>query len=209
MAGPRKQSGLKLLVDYLESVNLLAFSAMQVLFTLHEYNRPLTVKQIFGTGSGYRRAQLRYMAEIGLLKHEFSDAQRRGAGTDARPTAYGLAKKGRYHVESVLTRECPDIEDRAHLSRWLKLIKKEGVDSFSLLRLLVQVEEKPGQCGRELFTYRSGFNNEQVDRLTEQDLIVEELNNSRKEKYPGERWLMLRGYLNWPIPDSLINQSNG
>lgn len=207
MAGTR-QSGLKLLIDYLDDNGLSALSAMQVLFTLYEFNQPLTVKQIYDTGSGYRRAQLRCMAEIGLLKHQLSNAQRRNVERNPapRPTAFELTTKGRYHVNSLMARECPSIEDRDHLSRWLTLIRNHGVVNFPLLRLLVRVEEDPGLCGRELFSYRSGANNEQVDRLVDLGLLSEKMDGSRKEKYPGERWLMLRGYLNWPIPDSAINQ---
>lgn len=78
--------------------------------------------------------------------------------------------------------------------------------NFALLRLLVKIDEAPGQCGRELFTYRSGANNEQVDRLVDLGLLSEELVGPRKEKYPGEQWLMLRDYLNWPIPDSALQE---
>lgn len=159
-------------------------------------------------------SKLRYMADIGLLKHQFSDAQRlsrinnrkRNRNPDPRPTAYGLTTKGRYNVDSLMARECPNIEDRDHLSKWFTLIKNQGVANFALLRLLVKIDEAPGQCGRELFTYRSGANNEQVDRLVDLGLLSEEMVGPRKEKYPGERWLMLRDYLNWPIPDSALQE---
>lgn len=205
MTGHR-QSGLKLLVDYLDQHELAALSALRILFTLYEYNRPLTIKQIYKTGSGYRRAQLRYMAEIGLLDHQLSDAQRRGRNPTPRPTAYGLTAKGRYHINKLMARECPNIEDSDHLSRWLTLITNRGVDNFPLLRLLVRVEQSPDQCNRELFNYRSGCNTSQVMRLVEHGLLIETIQGSRKEKSPGKQWMKLRGYLNSKIPDTMLGQ---
>ncbi len=86
-------TGLKLLIDYLDKKGLGALGVLQVLFSLYEADRALTVKQIYHIGSGYRRRQLSQMATAGLIKRQLSDAQRRVTqiSTDDRtPRAYGL-----------------------------------------------------------------------------------------------------------------------
>lgn len=100
--------------------------------------------------------------------------------------------------------EAPDIDDRGQLFRWLMLLRNNDISSFAQLRLLVQIDETPGLCGKELFTYRSGSNNEQIDKFMALNLVSEGLVVSRKEKYPGKRWRVLRVYLNRPIPDEWI-----
>lgn len=200
-------TGLKLLIDYLDKQGLGALGVLQVLFSLYEADRALTVKQIYGIGSGYRRKQLARMAETGLTKRQLSDAQRRVPGlvTDDRtPRAYALAARGRYQVNRLLARECPNMEDRGHLLRWLNLLRANGISSYAQLRLLVQIDEAPGMCGKELFSYQSGTNKEQMAFFKSQDLIMEVMEGSRIEKYPGDRWRMLRDYLNTTIPDSML-----
>lgn len=200
-------TGLKLLVDYLDKQGLGALGVLQVLFTLYEADGPLTVKQIYGIGSGYRRKQLARMETAGLTKRQLSDAQRRVTRlrTDDRtPRAYGLAAKGRYQVNCLMTRECPEMENRGHLLRWLSLLKVNGISSYAQLRLLVQIDEAPGMCGKELFSYQSGTNKEQMSFFKSQNLIEEQMEGSRIDKYPGDRWRMLRDYLNTTIPDSML-----
>jgi hypothetical protein len=200
-------SGLKLLIDYLDKQGLGALGVLQVLFSLYEADRALTVKQIYRVGSGYRRKQLARMATAGLTKRQLSDAQRRVTllSTDDRtPRAYGLAAKGRYQVHRLMDRECPDMEDRGHLLRWLNLLKVNGISSYAQVRLLVQIDEAPGMCGKELFSYQSGTNKEQMAFFKSQDLIEEVMEGTRIEKYPGDRWRMLRDYLNTTIPDSML-----
>ena len=204
---PAQYSGLKTLIDNLDANGLSSLGAMQVLFTLYDASRPMTANGIYGTGSGYRRAQLRHMCDIGLIKDPRRKSQNQTLVYSGSKASNAIATKGRNQLDRLMARESPNINERGHLQRWLRLIKLNGISSFAHLRLLVQIEETPGLCGRELFTYRSGTNNEQISRFQKLDLVSEILVNSRKEKYPGERWLMLRGYLNWPIPDSILHQT--
>lgn len=199
-----KKSGLKLLIDYLDMHDLAALGVLQVLFRLYDAEGPLTVNELYSTGSGYRRAQLGLMAENGLIKNQLSEFQRISKRLSGVPSGYALAAKGRFHLHRLMAREAPDIDDRGHLLRWLTLLRNNGISSFAQLRLLVQIDETPGLCGKELFTYRSGSNNEQIDHFVDYGLVSEVLAGTRKEKYPGKGWTMLRGYLNRPIPEKLI-----
>lgn len=203
---PAQYSGLKTFIGNLDANGLPSLGAMQVLFTLYDCRRPLTANGIYGTGSGYRRAQLRHMCDIGLIQNSLKKPQKQPLVLSGSKASYTIATKGRNQLDRLMARESPNITDRGHILRWLRLVRLHGISSFAHLRLLVQIEETPGLCGRELFTYRSGTNNEQISRFQELDLVTEVLVDSRKEKFPGERWLMLRGYLNWSIPDSMLNQ---
>ncbi len=96
------------------------------------------------------------------------------------------------------------MDDRGHLLRWLRLLKANGISSYAQLRLLVQIDEAPGMCGKELFSYQSGTNKEQMAFFKSQNLVEEMMEGTRIEKYPGDRWRMLRDYLNTTIPDSML-----
>lgn len=183
---------------------LAALGVLQVLFRLYDAEGPLTVNELYSTGSGYRRAQLGLVAVNGLIKNQLSEFQRSSKRLSGAPAGYALAAKGRFHLDRFMSREAPDIDDRGHLLRWLTLLRNNGIGSFAQLRLLVQIDETPGMCGKELFTYRSGSNNEQIDHFVDYGLVSEVLVGTRKEKYPGKRWTMLRGYLNRPIPEKLV-----
>lgn len=203
-------TGLKLLIDYLDKQGLGALGVLQVLFSLYEVDRALTAKQIYRIGSGYRRKQLGRMVAAGLIKKQLSESQRQAIrlrADDRVPRAYGLAAKGRYQMSRLMARECPDIDDRGHLLRWLKLLKANGISSYAQLRLLVQIDEAPGMCGKELFSYQSGTNKEQMVFFKSQNLVEEVMVGSRIEKYPGERWHLLRDYLNSPIPNSMLEDT--
>lgn len=199
-----KKSGLKLLIDYLEKRGLPALAALQVLFSLHEADNPMMVIDIFGTGSGYRREQLRTMEMIGLLRSRHSTYQRRANRIQSSPSAYELTGQGRSLVVRFMSRESPDIDDRGHLLRWLKLIRYQGITDFAHLRLLVQIDETPGRIRRELFSYLSGSQKVLFTRLQKHQLVTEVLVGNRKEKYPGPNWHILCCYLNQPIPESLL-----
>lgn len=205
---PAQYSGLKTFINTLDVNGLPSLGAMQVLFTLYDASRPLTANGIYGTGSGYRRAQLRHMCEIGMIRNSLRKPQKQPPVLSGSKASYTIATKGRNQLDRLMARESPNINDCGHLLRWLRLVRLHGISSFAHLRLLVQIEETPGLCGSELFTYRSGTNNEQIRRFQELELVSEVLVDSRKEKFPGARWLMLRGYLNWPIPDSMLNQAS-
>lgn len=191
--------------DYLDMHYLAALGVLQALFRLYDAEGPLTVNELYSTGSGYRRAQLGLVAVNGLIKNQLSEFQRSSKRLSGAPAGYALAAKGRFHLNRLMAREAPDIDDRGHLLRWLTLLRNNGINSFAQLRLLVQIDETPGVCGKELFTYRSGSNNEQIDHFVEHELVSEVLVGTRKEKYPGKRWAVLRGYLNRPITYELLS----
>ncbi len=60
------------------------------------------------------------------------------------------------------------------------LLRNNGINSFAKLRLLMHIDETPGVCGKELFNYRSGSNNEQIDHFVDYELVSEVLIGTRK-----------------------------
>lgn len=47
-----------------------------------------------------------------------------------RRGVYGLTANGRYQVNRLMTRECPDIGDRGPLPMWFKWLMANGFSSY-------------------------------------------------------------------------------